>query len=229
MGIVEIALDGSDGNVVAGLGDHLQSLDFACAVMRVEHGNAQPGGIRETSQSSLTGIAARCGKNHDFFARALRSSAHELRKHLQRNIFEGACRAAEEFEHERIADLYHGSNVIGFKGAFVSSLNARLNFFSGIVIEQRTQDIRGIFAIRVRHNAFEIDFRFAQRIGNVEAAIGSKAIEHRTFRGHACIGVSSAVVHRSHMPPFRLVEFALAYQARAMQYYSFVKYTAHQR
>lgn len=73
LGIVEIALDSSDGNVVAGLGDHLQSLDFACAVMRVEHGNAQPERIRETSQSSLAGIAARCGKNHDFFARALRA------------------------------------------------------------------------------------------------------------------------------------------------------------
>ena len=205
MGIVKIALDSRDGDVIASLSDHLQTLNFTCAVIRVEHGNAQPRRIRETGQSSLARIAARRSENHDFFARALGGAAHELGKHLQRNILERACRAAEKLEHECIADLRYGSNVIGFKGALVCSLDARLNLFSGIIIEQRAQNIRGIFAIGVRHNAFEVDFRFAQRIGNIEAAIGGEAVEHRAFRGYACIGVSSAVIHRSHMPPFRLV------------------------
>ena len=205
MGIVKIALDSRNGDVIAGLSDHLQTLNFACAVMRVEHGNAQPGRIRETGQSSLARIAARRSEDHDFFARALGGATHELRKHLQRNIFECACRAAEKLEHECVADLHHGSDVVGFKGALVCSLNARINFLSGIVIEQRTQNIRGIFTVGIRHNAFEVDFRFAQRIGNIKAAIGGEAVEHRAFRGYACIGVSSAVIHRSHMPPFRLV------------------------
>ena len=68
LGVVEVAFNGADGNVVSFLGGHLTLLHLADPVLGIEHHHFGAGHVFEALQSRFAGVPAGGHQNDDLLA-----------------------------------------------------------------------------------------------------------------------------------------------------------------
>ena len=112
--VVKIAMHGANVYIFAFLRDHLQSLRFANAAVRVKHQHAGAFDIAKAFQRGLTRVA-RCGdEDIDLLglARLAQRGAHQVRKHLKSYVFKRHGRPVPKLQHMlAIAQLDKRSHI----------------------------------------------------------------------------------------------------------------------
>ena len=152
--IVEIPSDSADPDVAAELRGHLQALDIADFPFRVENRDRRSRAVGKSCQGCLSGVAAGSCEDHDAFTgtgvcglSCGRSLCHEPGEYLEGDIFEGACRAMEEFKDVMVCSMrtvcgckpVHWGDARIVKGIPVCASNASVQFLPGKIGQERMQ------------------------------------------------------------------------------------------
>ena len=139
LAVVEVALYGTNCNVLAFLCHHLPLLHVADTFYRIEDHDLGARNVLEALQCSLTGITGSCYQNDYLLVHVqlLHSSCQEVRQDLQSHILECTSRTMPQFQHvgslEQVCDL---CNVLGVKClGCVSTLCAVTQFGIGVICQ----------------------------------------------------------------------------------------------
>ena len=196
LGVVEVAPDGADLYIVAGLGGHLRLLDGGHAAVGVEHDDAGTLYIVEALQRGLAGVAGGSGEN-DHIARhalSLGRRADESGQHRQSHILEGGGGAVVQLQHIFIAHRHQRRQVGGGELAVVAAADDVLHV--GEVRQQRRENFCGHGQGIQPQRALPVKVQLG-RVADVQAAVGGDALQHRPGRGGGEAEVACAMVqHR---------------------------------
>ena len=101
LGVVKVAADAADGDVIALLSGHLQILYAADFALGIKDGDARARGVGKAGECCLARVARRGGDDHDALGAAVLGggAGHEAGEHLQGDVLEGARGAAKELHH----------------------------------------------------------------------------------------------------------------------------------
>ena len=145
LGVVKVAADAADGDVVALLRGHLQVLDAANLALGIKDGDACARSVGKTGECGLAGVARRGSDDHDALGAAVLggSAGHETGKHLQGDILKGARGAAKELHHiglrgvsaRRSVEFDERRNLFTRERAAVCFVDTRRNFFGRVIIQ----------------------------------------------------------------------------------------------
>ena len=121
LGIVEIALDGANRNVIALLSDHLRPLNCGHAAIGIEHADLHALYIRKACQCSLAGIAGGSSEDQNVLLHTLflLSRSKQLRQHTQSNVLKCRCRTTEQLQHSKLAGVHGGGQLLSLEFAAV--------------------------------------------------------------------------------------------------------------
>ena len=182
LGVVKISFDRDNMRVVSSGSDHLQLLYVAHAFLRVEHSTAGPGHVAEALKRRFAGVAAGGNQNADFplFTVLHGGKAGQVRKQLERHIFEGQRRAMEKFQYPGgIVDLFHRSNFRCIKPfRIIGRMDCFLNLRNIEVLQVPLQDgnrTRGIIHLAEGRNPVHRNRR--EHGGDIQASVRRQAVQ----------------------------------------------------
>ena len=145
LGIVEVAADAADGDVIALLRGHLQILHAADFAFGIKDGDARARGVGKAGKCCLARVARRGGDDHDALGAAVlgRGAGHQAGEHLQGDVLEGACGAAKELHHIGLRDVSARCGVefderrdlFARERAAVCLIHTGRNFFGRVIIQ----------------------------------------------------------------------------------------------
>ena len=145
LGIVEVAADAADGDVIALLRGHLQILHAADFALGIKDGDACARGVGKAGECCLARVARRGGDDHDALGAAVLggSAGHQTGEHLQGDVFEGACGAAKELHHiglrgvsaRRSIEFDERRNLFTRERAAICLVDTRRNFFVRVIVQ----------------------------------------------------------------------------------------------
>ncbi len=211
LGIVKVAVHGIDGHVIAFLGGHLQVLDLAGAVVRVEHLDLNAVQVSIASQCSLAGIAGGCHQNAGRLGAAqhLLGLNQQLRHQLQGVVLEGAGRTVPQLKGiQALADLDRAARLtikgcaVGGSGGIVQE-SQRCNRSESPPAPSRPVPDRKVFpALQI---GLGESFRYEQ------TALRCQTADDSLLRGNAECGISGAKILHT-FTPFLLFSFLYTYK-----------------
>ena len=178
LGVVEVALDGADGDVLAALGGHLETLDVRDLAVGVEDGDAGAGDVGEALECRLAGVAARRGDDHDAAAVTFAGDAHELREHLECDVLEGARGAMPQLERPIVAAGDDGRHGGGVEVRTVRGVDAAGNLLGGEVVEEVAEDEARAVLIGAGEQALERRRALGDVIANEQASVWGDTLEN---------------------------------------------------
>ena len=145
LGVVKVAADAADGDVIALLRGHLQILHAADFALGIKDGDARARRVGKTGECGLAGVARRGGDDHDALGAAVLggSAGHQTGEHLQGDVLEGARGAAKELHHiglrgvsaRRSVEFDERRNLFTRERAAVCLVDTRRNFFGRVIIQ----------------------------------------------------------------------------------------------
>ena len=193
LGVVEVAPDGADLYIVAGLGGHLRLLDGGHAAVGVEHDDAGTLYIVEALQRGLAGVAGGSGENDHIALHALSLGrrADESGQHRQSHILEGGGGAVVQLQYIFIRHRCQGRQVRGGELAGVAVADQPVHVLK--VRQQGVEDIRRHGEGVLFQGSAPVEAQ-GRRVADVQAAVRGDALEHRVGGGSGELLVSCAVV-----------------------------------
>ena len=145
LGVVKVAADAADSDVVALLRGHLQVLDAADLALGIKDSDARARSVGKAGKCCLARVARRGGDDHDALGAAVlgRGAGHQVGEHLQGDVLKGACGAAKEFHHIGLrgigarcgVEFDERRDLFARKRAAVSLVDTRRNFFGRVIIQ----------------------------------------------------------------------------------------------
>ena len=145
LGVVEVATDAADGDVVALLRGHLQVLDAANLALGIKDGDARARGVGKAGECGLAGIARCGGDDHDALGAAVLggSAGHQTGEHLQGDVLKGTRGAAKELHHiglrgvsaRRSVEFDERRDLFTRERAAICLVDTRRNFFGRVIIQ----------------------------------------------------------------------------------------------
>ena len=145
LGVVKVAADAADGDVIALLRGHLQILHAADFALGIKDGDARARGVGKAGECGLARVARRGGDDHDALGAAVLggSAGHQTGEHLQSDVLEGARGAAKELHHiglrgvgaRRGVEFDERRDLLTRKRAAVCLVDTRRNFFGRVIIQ----------------------------------------------------------------------------------------------
>ena len=200
LGIVEVAPDGADLHVIAGLGGHLGLLDGGYAAVGVEHDDAGALYIVEALQCGLAGIAGGGGEDDHVALHALGpgGGADKAGQHRQGHVLEGGGGAVVQLQHIFITHGHQRCQVGGGELAGVAFADEILHV--GEVRQQRGEDLRGHGQGVQPQRALPVEVQ-PGGIADIQTAVGGNALQHRPGGGGGEADVACAMVQHRKSPP----------------------------
>ena len=145
LGVVKVAADAADGDVVALLRGHLQVLDAADLALGIKDSDARARSVGKAGKCCLARVARRGGDDHDALGAAVlgRGAGHQTGKHLQGDVLKGARGAAKELHHIGLrgvgarcgVEFDERRNLFARERAAVCLVDTRRNFFGCVIIQ----------------------------------------------------------------------------------------------
>ena len=200
LGVVEVAPDGADLYIVAGLGGHLRLLDGGHAAVGVEHDDAGTLHVVEALQRGLAGVAGGGGEDDHVALHAfgLGRCADEAGQHRQGHILKGGGGAVVQLQHILISHRHQRCQVGGGELAVIAAADDILHI--GEVRQQRRENFRGHGQRIQPQRALPVEVQLG-RIADVQTAVGGDALQHRPGRGGGEAEVACAMVQHRKSPP----------------------------
>ena len=216
LSVVKVSLNCANSYVRTFLSHHLQALNIRNLAFRVKDGDAHAGYVFEALKCSFASVARSCGHNHDAlagggsharstlsvdsasYARVLASNTHQAGEHLKRNVFESRRWTMEEFKQPVFSDSRNRRDGLGIPLSAISTLNAAIQLFSRVIIQQRRKHVISGGLKALSTNLCKIKGFLANRILNVKAAIGSNSLQNGLLSQDVMVRASCAVICDGH-------------------------------
>ena len=186
LGVVEVALDRADLDVLARLGDHLGLLHGADPVVGIKDQDADAVNIAEALERRLAGVAAGGGEDEDIVpvAELFRRALHQVGKQAQRHVLEGRRGAVEELKKQIVpGSSQRGDALIG-EFARVGRGHQRLCLCLVKVGQEGGEDLRGQRRIIQRQEAAPVKLGDFPGGHDIEPAVGGKTVHNRAGGGN---------------------------------------------
>ena len=118
-------MDGHNRGIIPLLSHHLQLLNTAYSVFRIEHDDPGPRNICKSCHSCLTSISGRCCQDHDLLICMilLRCSCHKVREDGQCHILKSNGTSVEQLQIICAISLYQRRNGLCIEFAIICFLN----------------------------------------------------------------------------------------------------------
>jgi len=205
---VEVAVQPEHGEVVAGLGDHLQLLQGADAGVGVVHADLRVGAIGEAVERRHAGVARGRDQDEEVEAgraarlRLLERLAEEQRHALQRHVLEGERGAVPQLEHEapRGGFAHRGdARVVEVVAVGRGGDLARSGW--GDVEAEGLVDPRRALAVRQRRQPDDVlDLEPRQPLGHEQAAARGDALQDGLGERARAVAETPGVQIANHAP-----------------------------
>ena len=175
LGIVEVAPDGADGNVLAFLGHHLCPLNLGYAAVGIEHADTDAGHIPEAFQSGLAGVAGGGGENQDVLFLTLDGlgGGEQLGQHGKRHVLKGGGGPPEQLQHGETAHWHGGSQVFRLEFSGVGPAHQLRHI--GDIRQQSGENLGGHLDGAALQAFLPIKGR--QTFGHIQTAVGSQSLQ----------------------------------------------------
>lgn len=181
------------------MGGHLQVLDLAGSVVRVEHLDLDAIQISIAGQCSLAGIAGGCHKDAGGLGAAqhLLGFHQQLRHQLQGVVLEGAGGTVPQLKGiEALTDLDRAARL-AIKGCAVGGGGGIVQEVSAVIGQKARQHLLGQFRIGKVFPALQIGLR--ERFRYKQTALRCQTTDDRLLCGNAELGISGAkILHTVH-------------------------------
>ena len=145
LGVVEVAADTADGDVIALLSGHLQVLDAADLALGIKDSDARARSVGKAGECCLARVARRGGDDHDALGAAVlgRGAGHQTGEHLQGDVLKGARGAAKELHHIGLrgvgarcgVEFDERRDLFARERAAVCLIHTGRNFFGRVIIQ----------------------------------------------------------------------------------------------
>ena len=186
------------------MGHHLQALNIRDFSLWIKDGNAHTWYTFETLKCSFASVSRSSGNNHNILTASTNcicvfaSNAHQAREHLKCNVFEGRCWTMEELKQPIISDSRNRRNGLGVPLSAICTFNTVIQLLRRVVIKQSRKHVVSCGLKVLGANLYKIKGFLANRILDVETAVGSNSLQNGLFSRDGMIRASCAVICDGH-------------------------------
>ena len=185
--VVEIALHRDHSGIIALLRDHLQTLDIAHALLRIENDDPHARNIGKAFERGLARIARSRRQDHNLLADPLLAGRrrHQVRQDRERHILKSERPPVIEFQHMPVPGMHQRRDRGIIKFAVISPDDAVHQLLPRIIREEKLHDFVGQLLITHLLQFMQAPVHAWEILRHIESPVRRDAADDRRRGAHS--------------------------------------------